>query len=402
MFIPFLYELRARERSSRHTGVARAGARARRGPARQLARRLLPRGARAPAFTTRRKLDAFDEAFLAHFEDVESKGVELDGGAARVAAGRAHADGRAHAEKSARSSKQLDLEELRRLFEERLARAERAPRRRQPLDRHGRHLAVRHSGRAARGGDPRRRARRRAERGEGRRRPAVPPVPQRPHARRPADVRSRCASFAASRARAPTTSSTSTRPSTRPRKNAGELEVVTRPPRRPSTRVVLLMDVGRLDGSLRASRRAPLHRGEQVDALQGAPHLLLPQLRLRHASTGPSGSTTPYGSATCFTSAGGTTSSSSSATRSWRRTSSFTPGDRSTSATTPAWKASRGSMRLASHFDRAAWLNPEPVQYWQGNTIDYVRQVFPMFELTLDGLGEAVGHLVKGPARRVR
>ncbi len=36
-------------------------------------------------------------------------------------------------------------------------------------------------------------------------------------------------------------------------KNAGELEVVMRPPRRPNTRVVLLMDVGRLDGSVRGA-----------------------------------------------------------------------------------------------------------------------------------------------------
>ncbi|MEC7524597.1 MAG: VWA domain-containing protein [Myxococcota bacterium] len=53
-------------------------------------------------------------------------------------------------------------------------------------------------------------------------------------------------------------------------------------------------------------------------------------------------------------------------------------------------------MMLDDHFDRAAWLNPEPERYWGGNTIEYVRNVFEMFPLTLDGLGQAVNHLTKG------
>ena len=44
------------------------------------------------------------------------------------------------------------------------------------------------------------------------------------------------------------------------------------------------------------------------------------------------------------------------------------------------------------HFDRIAWLNPEPEQYWNG-TAELIGRVFPMFELTLDGLGGAVQHL---------
>ena len=53
-------------------------------------------------------------------------------------------------------------------------------------------------------------------------------------------------------------------------------------------------------------------------------------------------------------------------------------------------------MMLDDHFERAAWLNPEPERYWNGNTIEYVRNVFEMFPLTLDGLGQAVNHLTKG------
>ncbi len=53
---------------------------------------------------------------------------------------------------------------------------------------------------------------------------------------------------------------------------------------------------------------------------------------------------------------------------------------------------------LADRFDRAVWLNPDPPQYWAGGTCEVVRQVFPMYHLTIDGLGEAVAYLSKGTA----
>jgi uncharacterized protein with von Willebrand factor type A (vWA) domain len=52
-------------------------------------------------------------------------------------------------------------------------------------------------------------------------------------------------------------------------------------------------------------------------------------------------------------------------------------------------------MRLAEHFPASAWLNPEPRTSWYG-TIQTIKRIFPMFPLTLEGLGEAVGHLTKG------
>ena len=45
---------------------------------------------------------------------------------------------------------------------------------------------------------------------------------------------------------------------------------------------------------------------------------------------------------------------------------------------------------------RAVWMNPDPPQYWAGGTCEVIRQVFPMYHLTIDGLGEAVGYLSKG------
>jgi uncharacterized protein with von Willebrand factor type A (vWA) domain len=51
---------------------------------------------------------------------------------------------------------------------------------------------------------------------------------------------------------------------------------------------------------------------------------------------------------------------------------------------------------LREHFERAVWLNPEPFGAYPHPTVDAIRAVFPMFSLTLEGLGEAVGELVRG------
>ena len=59
-----------------------------------------------------------------------------------------------------------------------------------------------------------------------------------------------------------------------------------------------------------------------------------------------------------------------------------------------AWLA-----HLAQHFPHSAWLNPEPHVSWYG-TAEVIRRVFPMFRLSQDGLLEAVHHLMRGGARR--
>jgi uncharacterized protein with von Willebrand factor type A (vWA) domain len=55
--------------------------------------------------------------------------------------------------------------------------------------------------------------------------------------------------------------------------------------------------------------------------------------------------------------------------------------------------------RLAAHFRRAAWLNPEPDRFWAGTTIEAIASVFPMWPLTLDGLAGTVRYLVRGGER---
>lgn len=50
--------------------------------------------------------------------------------------------------------------------------------------------------------------------------------------------------------------------------------------------------------------------------------------------------------------------------------------------------------RIASHFDRSVWLNPEKKAYWDGETTRVIRRLFPMYHLSIDGLDEAVRALI--------
>jgi len=50
--------------------------------------------------------------------------------------------------------------------------------------------------------------------------------------------------------------------------------------------------------------------------------------------------------------------------------------------------------RIAEHFTHCVWLNPEEPYYWNHPTVMLIEKLFPMFELTLDGLGEAVRKLI--------
>jgi len=50
---------------------------------------------------------------------------------------------------------------------------------------------------------------------------------------------------------------------------------------------------------------------------------------------------------------------------------------------------------LAKTFRHAVWLNPQGEEEWGHTwTVEVIRQIFPMFELTLDGLEKAVQHLM--------
>ncbi len=58
-------------------------------------------------------------------------------------------------------------------------------------------------------------------------------------------------------------------------------------------------------------------------------------------------------------------------------------------------------QRMKEHWDHSVWLNPEPQRRWSATTISQIGTVFDMFELTLDGLTEAMRLLNRG-ARSAR
>ncbi len=51
--------------------------------------------------------------------------------------------------------------------------------------------------------------------------------------------------------------------------------------------------------------------------------------------------------------------------------------------------------RIEAHFKSCIWLNPIPSRNWNRPSIELIRKVFPMYELTLDGLDQGTKHLVR-------
>lgn len=50
--------------------------------------------------------------------------------------------------------------------------------------------------------------------------------------------------------------------------------------------------------------------------------------------------------------------------------------------------------RINEHFTHSAWLNPDSPRFWIHSTVRVIGRLFPMFPLTIDGLGQAVKRLV--------
>ena len=51
--------------------------------------------------------------------------------------------------------------------------------------------------------------------------------------------------------------------------------------------------------------------------------------------------------------------------------------------------------RIADHFDRSVWINPDKQEIWDDyQTVRVVKRLFPMYHLSVDGLTEAVQSLV--------
>jgi uncharacterized protein with von Willebrand factor type A (vWA) domain len=186
-------------------------------------------------------------------------------------------------------------------------------------------------------------------------------------------------------------------------KNGGELEIVLRPPRKSNVRVLLLMDVG---GSMdphaqlvsqlfSAAKRAANFRELKTyyfhNCIYGRlfeTERFVDPVKVRDVleKCGPEWKLVLVGDAAMHPAellGGGD----------WYFSKDEIGGE--------AMHGIQWMMLLADHFKRAVWLNPDPPNYWRGGTAEMLAKTFAMYPLTLDGLGEAIGHLSKGAVRRV-
>jgi len=395
VIVPFIYQLRAREVP---VGTQEAVA-----LAQALAQGLhecsldgFYHVARALLVHSEAHLDAFDEAFLAHFRGVEDMGIELHSQLLEWL--KEAAERRAELTPEERALlEHYDLEELRALFEQRL---------REQQERHdggskwigtGGSSPFGHGGVAREGirvGGPggNRSAIQIADarRFQGYRKDLVLDVRQMSVALR--KLREFAREGGEEELDLDATADETAR-------NFGDLEIVLRPPRRPNTRVILLMDVGgsmdpyaELVGRLFTAASKSTHFKElrcyyfhnciygrvyETESFRRA--VPIRQLLAdcgRHYKIVFVGDAlmAPYELLTH----GG----------------SLYDDDDSSELRGIDWLA-----LIANHFDRSVWLNPEPERWWGGTTIEQVAQVVDMFPLTLGGLEEAVGQLVRGRNR---
>jgi uncharacterized protein with von Willebrand factor type A (vWA) domain len=183
-------------------------------------------------------------------------------------------------------------------------------------------------------------------------------------------------------------------------RNAGELEVVLRPPKKPNVRVLLLMDVG---GSM--DPHAELVSQLFSAAKRASNFRELKTYYFHNCIYGKVYETDTFRDGVSLHDL------THHCTREWK---CVLVGD---AAMHPAellggggWYGSvdgderlsgiRWMQTLSDHFDRSAWLNPDSPSYWKGGTAEMLGGLFPMFHLTLEGLGEAMAHLSKGPIRK--
>ena len=179
--------------------------------------------------------------------------------------------------------------------------------------------------------------------------------------------------------------------------NAGEIEVVTRPPSRPNTHVVLMIDVG---GSM-----APYTElmSQLFSATQKATHFKELRTYYFHNcvygtvydTTGfRDGVTVPDLLRQC-----GSHYKLIMVGDAYMAPYELLSGASWITGESPEITGLGWLRILRDHFTDAVWLNPEPTPRWPGTTIEEIGRVFPMFPLTVDGLTEAMRLLNRGARR---
>lgn len=176
-------------------------------------------------------------------------------------------------------------------------------------------------------------------------------------------------------------------------KNAGEIELVLRPPRKNRVKLLLLMDVGgSMDPHADTCERL-FSAAHQATHFQAFRHYFFHNCVYDRLYTDISRYQGPR-----------TDDVLKQIDRSWTLVivgdAWMGPYELGAEAGGLAWGASASRTsgiewlkRLAERPKASAWLNPEPRRIWNAPTVAVIRRVFPMFELTLDGLSAAVEHL---------
>jgi hypothetical protein len=174
-------------------------------------------------------------------------------------------------------------------------------------------------------------------------------------------------------------------------RNLGELEVAIRPPRKSNTRVILMMDVG---GSMDPFT---LLVSRLFSAAKKATHFRELRTYYFHNCV--------YGRVYKNAKFSDPVSVAQLFAETDRRYKLILVGDALMAPwelmSVSGWADDEGvegmgwMMRLREHYPSSAWLNPEHPGSWWQTTIDVMRRVFPMYPLTLEGLGEAVHTLTR-------
>ena len=177
-------------------------------------------------------------------------------------------------------------------------------------------------------------------------------------------------------------------------RNAGDIEIVTRPPSRPDTHVILMIDVG---GSMFPYSQLI---SQLFSAAKKATHFK--DLRTYYFHNCAYGKvfetdrfTEPVWVPDLLRACGGHYKliMVGDALMADYELMSRTPMTVGSGATVSGleWLA-----MLHRHFDRSIWLNPEPASRWRGTTIEAIGGVFEMFPMTVDGITDGMALLNRG------
>ncbi|OJY16404.1 MAG: VWA containing CoxE family protein [Myxococcales bacterium 68-20] len=396
-FVPFLYELRARK--------VKVGAQEAIALAKALMMGLHDSSldgfyytARAICVHRESDLDKFDEAFLAHFRGIETKSLELVAELEAWLADPANRKELSPEELAAMQS--LDMAELKRMFEERMK--EQKGRHQggnrwigtggtSPFGAHGQHpsglrVGQQGGGRSAMGVADARRFR-----------------PYRSDLL--LDVRQIEVALRKLRAfqregQPDELDLEGTIDATA--KNAGELEILVRPPRKSNVRVLLLMDVGgSMDPHIEmvsrlfsAAKRASNIRSLRTYYFHNCVYARVYETERFSDPVRVDDVLHELGAEWKLVIVGDAAMHPAEL---------LGMGDYEYYATGQAGEPTTGHKmlaKLADHFRRSVWLNPDPPTYWRGGTAEEISKLFSMHQLTLEGLGEAIKHLSKGDVRK--